>query len=274
MSGNAGVAAGLVLVGSLLGATGPSAADERKNPLAGDSKAVDQGRILFRQWCGMCHGRDATGGAKGPDLATRTLRADDDGRLYGTIQTGMPGTQMPAADLSEQETWQVVAFLQSLKPAAAAPVRGDARAGEKLYWGEAKCSTCHMVAGRGGRRGPDLTRVGAARPAAFLVESIRKPSAHLTERMAGADFGTTPIRYAAVTIAPRNGEELLGLLVNEDNFSIVVMDDHETLRSYRKKDLLRYTVGPTSLMPAYDEDALSPAQLDDLVAYLVGLRGK
>jgi cytochrome c oxidase cbb3-type subunit 3 len=274
-----GVAAGLVLAGFVLRAAAasaaPSPADERKSPLAEDAAAVGQGRILFRQWCGMCHGRDAAGGAKGPDLAGRALRrGDTDGRLYDTIQAGVPGTQMPASDLSEQETWQIVAFLRSLKPSPAGAARGDAKAGETLFWGEAKCSTCHMVTGRGGRRGPDLSRVGAARPAAVLVESIRTPTAHLTDRMSPADFGTTPIRYSTVALTTTDGEEVAGLLVNEDNFSVVLMDDAEAVRSYRKKDLRRYTVGKTSLMPAYDEDALSAAQLDDLLAYLDGLRGQ
>jgi cytochrome c oxidase cbb3-type subunit 3 len=281
MRAKGGIAAGLIVGGFFLHApaltaAGPtSTAEERKNPLSGDPSAVAQGRILFRQWCGMCHGRDATGGAKGPDLATRALRrGDTDAQLYDTIQAGVPGTQMLASDLSEQETWQIATFLRSLKPPAAGVVRGDAKAGETLFWGEAKCSTCHMVAGRGGRRGPDLSRVGAARPAAFLVESIRNPSAHLTARMSGADSGTTPIRYSTVALTTRDGEEVAGLLVNEDNFSVVLMDDAEAVRSYRKKELRRYAVAKTSLMPAYDEGALSAAQLDDLLAYLDGLRGQ
>jgi cytochrome c oxidase cbb3-type subunit 3 len=279
MSVKARSAAALVLVGILLavapGPAEPRSAEERTNPLAGDPVAIEEGRIQFRQWCGQCHGRDATGGAKGPDLAFGRLRhGDTDERLYDTIVNGVLGTQMPANDLSEQETWRIVAFLRSLPPPAAGGVRGDAQAGEKLFWGAAKCSTCHMVGGRGGRRGPDLSRVGASRPSGFVAESIREPSLHLTERMAGAEFGTSPIRFAAATLTPKQGDEVVGLLVNEDNFSIVVMDENEAIRSYRKKDLQGVRLSPTSLMPAYDEEALSATELQDLLAYMDGLRGQ
>jgi putative heme-binding domain-containing protein len=262
--------------GATAGRDGERAASEtRTNPLAGDPTAIEQGRIQFRQWCGHCHGRDAGGGAKGPDLASGQLRhGSTDERLYDTILAGVPGTQMPASDLTEQETWQIVAFLRSLAPPAAGGVSGDAKAGERLFWGDAKCSTCHMVGGRGGRRGPDLTRVGAARPVAFLVESIREPSRHFTERMAGADFGTTPIRFVTVTLTPRQGEEVVGLLVNEDNFNVVVMDEKESIRSYSRKDLERVVRSSLSLMPAYDEAALSARELQDLLAYMDGLRGR
>ncbi len=275
------MAARLVLVLGLLG-TGPrafaqaKATDEPRNPFAGDPKALEQGRIQFRQWCALCHGREARGGVKGPDLGSgRFLHGGRDAQIYGTILSGAPGTQMPASDLSEEETWQIVTFLRSLQPPAPGRTLGDAKAGDALFWGEAKCGTCHMVGGRGGRRGPDLTRVGAARPAGFLAESIREPSRHITERALGpgADFGQTPPLYSLVTLEPRGGEEMTGLVVIEDNFTIVVMDEAEGLRSFRKTDLRVFRRSPISLMPAYDEDALGKAQLQDLLAYLDGLRG-
>jgi len=241
---------------------------------AADAVVVEQGRILFRQWCAHCHGRDARGGAKGPDLGRPLRFGETDERLRDTILQGVSGTQMPANDLSEQEVAQVVAFLRSLTPSAAGPVAGDAKAGERLFWGEARCGTCHMVEGRGGRRGPDLSRVGVARPAGFLAESIRKPSVHLTERLSPADFGTTPIRYTTVTITPKAGDEVVGLLVNEDNFTLAVMDVNEDILTFRKRDLRALEYGKTSLMPEYDEQALGPKQLEDLLAYLDGLRGR
>jgi putative heme-binding domain-containing protein len=131
-----------------------------------------------------------------------------------------------------------------------------------------------MVRGRGGRRGPDLSRVGVARPSGFLAESIREPSRHLTERTAPVDFGTTPIRYATVSVTPKTGEEVIGLLVTEDTFAIILMDANEDLHSYSKRELRALRYSKTSLMPAYDEQALSAEQLQDLLAYLDGLRGR
>lgn len=264
MRGYLAIAATSLLAGGLLAAPA----------LAADAALVEQGRIQFRQWCAHCHGRAARGGAKGPDLGRPLRFGDTDERLRDTILQGIPGTQMPANDLSEQEAGQIVAFLRSLTPSAPGPVAGDANAGERLFWGDARCSTCHMVGGRGGRRGPDLSRVGVARPSGFLAESIREPSLHLTERMAPADFGTTPIRYTTVTVTPKAGDEVVGLLVNEDTFTIALMDANEDLRSYRKKDLQALSYSKTSLMPAYDEQALPPKQLQDLLAYLDGLRGR
>jgi putative heme-binding domain-containing protein len=268
----------VLLAGGILAAPmvahAQSNAAESTNILASDPTLIEQGRIQFRQWCAHCHGREARGGAKGPDLSRPLRHGDTDAALRDTILQGLLGTQVPASDLSEQEIAQIVAFLRSLAPAPAGPTAGNAKAGEDLFWGDAKCSTCHMVGGRGGRRGPDLSRVGVARPSGFLAESIREPSRHLTERMAPADFGTTPIRYTAVSVTPKTGEEVTGLLVTEDTFTIILMDASEGLHSYSKKELRALRYSKTSLMPAYDEQALSPEQLQDLLAYLDGLRGR
>jgi putative heme-binding domain-containing protein len=270
--------AAVLLAGGLLAAPvvahAQSTVAESKTSLASDPALIEQGHIQFRQWCAHCHGRDAKGGAKGPDLSRPLRHGETDARLRDTILQGLPGTQMPANDLSEQEVVQIMTFVRSLAPSPAGAVAGDVKAGERLFWGDAKCSTCHMVGGRGGRRGPDLSRVGVARPSGFLAESIREPSRHLTERMAPVDFGTTPIRYTLVSVTPKAGDEVTGLLVTEDTFTIILMDANEDLHSYGKKDLQALRYSKTSLMPAYDEQALSAEQLRDLLAYLDGLRGQ
>ena len=80
---------------------------------------------------------------------------------------------MPAQTrMFDHEIWQVLAYLRTLAaPAATDPPRGNAENGERIF--RAQCASCHRVNGRGGRLGPDLSRVGAARARDALVRQIR-----------------------------------------------------------------------------------------------------
>jgi mono/diheme cytochrome c family protein len=51
---------------------------------------------------------------------------------------------------------------------------GNVANGERLF--TQQCTSCHRVAGRGGRLGPDLTRIGVQRSHAALTREIRTPS--------------------------------------------------------------------------------------------------
>src|SRR5688500_1177603 len=65
------------------------------NPLAGDAKAIEQGRNMFRGRCAVCHGMDAKG-YRGTDLTTgEWLHGGSDAQLFRTIARGVPGTEMP-----------------------------------------------------------------------------------------------------------------------------------------------------------------------------------
>jgi len=147
-----------------------------KNHLDGDATAIREGTSLFRANCSPCHGLDARGGGRGPDLTTgRWLHGGSDEAIFNTISQGVAGTEMPANAFEDSETWSLVAYLRSVSAAAPSNLSGDDAAGERLFFGKEKCATCHMVKGRGGHLGPDLSRVGAARSVAYLTESIRKP---------------------------------------------------------------------------------------------------
>jgi cytochrome c oxidase cbb3-type subunit III len=72
----------------------------------------------------------------------------------------------PFARLTDTQTWQLVAYVRSIQglrdpssaaSIAAAPIAGDAAAGEALFYGRAGCAACHEVNGRGGITGPDLS---------------------------------------------------------------------------------------------------------------------
>jgi cbb3-type cytochrome c oxidase subunit III len=149
-----------------------AAAQETKNPLAGNAKAAQEGASQFRINCALCHGLRAQGGSRGPDL-TRGVwnHGGSDADLFRTITQGVSGTLMPANDISDAETWEIIAYLRSLAPAKLKKAPGDPKAGEKLFYGDANCAICHMVRGKGGRIGPDLSRVGSARSAAVAASA-------------------------------------------------------------------------------------------------------
>jgi cytochrome c oxidase cbb3-type subunit 3 len=141
----------------------------------------------------------------------------------------------------------------------AAPPTGDASNGERLF--RTNCSRCHMVNGRGGQLGPDLSRIGSGRPRAGLLGKLRGTSELIRPG------------YEAVTLVTREGERIRGVRKNEDEFSIQIMDARERLQGFLKANLTELTMEKQSLMPIYGPDRLNDRDLDDLLRYLSGLRG-
>ncbi len=258
------LAAGLVVAfGAALGAQGQA---ERTNPLGGDPAAVTQGRNVYRGRCAVCHGIDAKG-FRGSDLTSGDwVHGGSDGQIFKTILEGVPGTEMPAnPNMSPDEIWRVLAYLRTLASAAgSAPERGDGGRGEQLYWAKDKgnCSQCHMVGDRGGRLGPNLSRIGAARSAAALEREIRRPAE------------VVPVGFETVSVVMRDGRRLRGVRKNEDTFSVQIMTPSEDIRSFFKRDVEVEPEPGRSLMPAYGPERLTDAELADVVRYLRTLRGR
>jgi putative heme-binding domain-containing protein len=251
-----------------------STATELKNPLAGNAQAVEEGRSQFRFNCAMCHGVNAQGTQKAPNLTTgRWAHGGSDGELFRTIQHGVPGTLMPAQEsiLTETETWQVISYLRSLQKPM--PLAGDAERGKEVFIGDGSCMSCHMVDGHGGRLGPDLSRVGAERSTAYLAESIRQPSAHLAEGLTEPNKDLAQ-KYQTVTVITKEGKKITGVALDEDSFSLQMMSMDQKLHLFQKSDVREVVHGSKSLMPAYPPQMLSDRDLQDLVAYLASLRGQ
>ena len=232
------------------------------NPLMGNPDAIRFGMGLFRARCADCHGMDARG-IRAPDLTQVWASGRTDDGLFKTIRTGVPGTEMPAFGPPrnvEQETWQILAYLRTLAaPAPADPPKGNAENGQRLF--RVNCAGCHRVNGLGGRLGPDLSRVGAARTREVMVRQIR-----------GATEDFRP-GYEPVTITPSTGEPIHGVKKNEDLFSVQIMDSRERIQGYEKDDVKAVVNETKSAMPAYGPDRLSESDLEDLIRYLQTLRG-
>jgi cytochrome c oxidase cbb3-type subunit III len=222
----------------------------KKNPFATPAD-LKNGQQLFMGQCARCHGSKGEGG-RGAVLAQPRLRhAPDDESLFTVIRDGIKGTEMPAGyAVDTRETWQLAAY-----------VSGDAKHGQELYRTKGRCAQCHINGGQGGSLGPELTEIGARRSAAHLRAAVLDPASTLPE-----DF----LEVRAVT---GNGQTITGVRLNEDTFSIQVRDLSGGIHSFQKDDLkeLQRDSGK-SPMPSF-RGMLSASEVDDLVAYLVSLRG-
>jgi len=233
----------------------------------GTESDLARGQRLFESRCARCHGVKGTGGT-GPSLAhARLRRAADDDALFALIKEGIPGTEMPDDwTITDREIRHVVGYVRSLGRAEAVPLPGDAAKGKALY-AKSDCSKCHVVNGQGGTLGPDLTDVGRRRGAAHLRQVLLDPgSSKLIDTYGYRTF-------LNVQVATHDGRVLRGLRVNEDSFTIQLRDADNTLHSIEKREVAEMKRElEASVMPGYAK-TLSPREIDDLVAFLAGLRG-
>ena len=249
-----------------------------KNPFAGDTKVAKLGESQFRANCAFCHGLGARGGGRGPDLTRAQKRhGNADADLFRTINEGVPGTAMPTngatqqgVGMTEAEIWQVITYIRSVQVKSSAQPPGDAAHGKSLFFGEAVCYTCHMVEGKGGRLGPDLTSTGAARSTDYLIDSVRNPSRRLAQGLSEAmkEFSQ---EYETANVETADGQKFTGVILNEDHFTVQILDLRERLHLLEKDKLRFFEKSRKSLMPAYDKNMLSDKDLQDILAFLLSV---
>ncbi|HLK05438.1 MAG TPA: c-type cytochrome [Candidatus Acidoferrum sp.] len=253
---------------------------QAKNPYAGDAKMAKLGEFEFRANCAFCHGLGARGGGRGPDL-TRTPKkhGESDAEIFNTINNGVPGTAMPpngatqqGVGMTEEEVWQVVTYIRSVEKKSDAKSLGNAEHGKQLFYGAAACGTCHMVNGKGGRLGPDLSSAATGRSTEYLTESLRAPSKRLAQGISEAmkEFSQ---EYETANVTAADGTKYAGVVLNEDAFTVQILDTRENLHSWEKSSLKSYEKSRQSLMPAYDEKVLPEKDLQDLLAFLAAASG-
>ncbi len=86
-----------------------------QNPFAGQSSAVASGRKLFEQHCAQCHGGDARGQEKAPDLRSPAIQKAPAGSLFWILRNGKIRKGMPSwSRLPDQQLWQIVTYLETL----------------------------------------------------------------------------------------------------------------------------------------------------------------
>lgn len=170
---------------------------------------------------------------------------------------------MPGAwQMTDREIGQVADYVRALGRTDVVKLRGDQAKGKEYYETKGGCAACHIVRGRGGILGPDLTDIGSRRSPAYLREALIDPGA------------AVPEGFLVVSVSTRDGKKMRGIRANEDSFTIQLRDSNNVYHSFRKSDLTDLKKEfDVSLMPGY-RDVLAAKEIDDLVSYLAGLRGE
>jgi cytochrome c oxidase cbb3-type subunit 3 len=231
----------------------------RINPFNTDAD-MQQGGGLFQLHCSYCHGGHGEGG-RGADLTAGVYEmGGSDPELFMTIRSGIPGTEMPAVRVSDDDVWRLVGFVKRIgSQGLSEKAPGNPQAGQAIY-AKGGCAACHRIGKDGSDLGPDLTDIGRRRGLGFLEESIVKPEAFV------------PNKYRAVQVVMTSGSTVAGIRLNEDDLSVQVRDLSGTPRSFLKENIKELRRDKTTLMPSY-ETQFSKQELGDLVAYLNSLKG-
>jgi cytochrome c oxidase cbb3-type subunit 3 len=223
--------------------------------------AIERGHKQFEQFCGFCHGSDATG-ARGPDLVRSPLVAYDvKGDLIGdVIRHGRPDKGMPAMPLTDAQVSDIAAFLHARAAAAlsssglpnAYPVEklltGNADAGKAFFNGAGSCYKCHSPTG-------DLDKVATKYPPIDLEAHMLYPEGH----------------HTTVVVTLPSGEQIKGPLVHVDEFMVSLRDASSRYRSFSREHV---KVELQDALAAHREllGKLTQADVHNLFAYLETLK--
>jgi putative heme-binding domain-containing protein len=230
-------------------------------PLVRNQAAVKAGEARFKQLCSSCHGARGEGGqgeGQGPNLANSwEVRRASDTQLSGYIRNGIPGSSLPPFGVPEQQIMELAAFVRSLNaPASSVPVPGDPVAGEAIFKGKGGCTDCHMLQGRGGYLGSDLSNVGATQRVDELRQAILNPGRLSSEG------------YRPVVLESAGGKSIRGVAKHYSNWSIQVLDENGQLHLLRGPEMKKVSLVDKPWMPADYSQRLSAGELEDLLAFL------
>ncbi len=99
----------------------PEAEKARKNPLASDNKAIEQGEKVAKTNCVSCHGAKGKGDGvaavalnpKPANWTSQKVQAESDGEIFWKISNGR-GAMPPWKHLAENDRWALIRYIRSL----------------------------------------------------------------------------------------------------------------------------------------------------------------
>ena len=155
------------------------------------------------------------------------------------------------------KAWTVNALREKIRDGALASRNFE---NGKWMYSAASCVVCHRFGGEGGAVGPDLTTLMNRFTPRDVVEAVVEPSR------------VVPDQYRNIAVKLRNGNVIVGKVVDEDDLRIRIMTDMTRPRDLtvvQRSELAVRKVSETSLMPAKLLDRLNEDEVLDLLAYLL-----
>jgi mono/diheme cytochrome c family protein len=256
--------------GGMLAGAGPS-----DKPVV-DPAAADRGRKVWASECIDCHGTQARGGDKGPNLVRSVIVLRD---RYGSqigpflkkghkLQSGTPSANLTDAQIQDLAHFLRQKVNDGLRGSPLFQVQniltGDAKAGAAYFNGDGKCTTCHSPTG-------NLAGIGGRLEPVDIQQRFLFPATGRGGRGRGAPAGPNP-NTVRVTVTPAGGAPVTGVLVQMDDFYVTLRDADGALQTIRRGPTVK--VEKTDPLAFHNEllDKITDKNMHDVVAYLETLK--
>lgn len=236
-----------------------------------DDAAATRGRTKWNADCASCHGNDARGTEKGPNLIRSSLVLHDrvGSELGPFLKKGHPAGA--PASVTDDQVVDLANFLRqrindSFRGSPIFTVRniltGDKAAGEAFFNGEGGCTKCHSTTG-------DLAGIGGKYEPVDLQQRMLFPGGG---RGRGRGASESPKAAVKVTVTPASGQPVSGTLVEMNDFTVTLRDADDITRTFKRGPDVKVT--KTDPLEAHHEllDRLTDKNMHDLVAYLESLK--
>jgi cytochrome c oxidase cbb3-type subunit III len=256
--------------GGMLAGAGPS-----DKPVV-DPAAADRGRKVWASECIDCHGTQARGGDKGPNLVRSVIVLRD---RYGSqigpflknghkLQSGTPSANLTDAQIQDLAHFLRQKVNDGLRGSPLFQVQniltGDPKAGAAYFNGDGKCTTCHSPTG-------NLAGIGGRLEPVDIQQRFLFPATGRGGRGRGAPAGPNP-NAVRVTVTPAGGAPVTGVLVQMDDFYVTLRDADGALQTIRRGPTVK--VEKTDPLAFHNEllDKITDKNMHDVVAYLETLK--
>ena len=239
-----------------------------------DPKAVEVAEPLWSSDCATCHGKDARGTAKGPNLVRSLLVLSDryGSKLGPYLRTEHP--KLPSGKSVEVTDTQVLLFAHLLRSRLNDTLRGapmfkpgnvlvgDAKAGAAYFNEAGGCAKCHSASG-------DLAGIASRiSDPVNLQQRFLFPSGFGGRRGGGG----RPAPVVRVTVTPASGPAVTGDLVQMDDFYVMLRGEDGQPRTFRRTPDVKVAKDDPFAAHVALLDQISDTQIHDVVAYLWTLK--
>jgi len=134
-------------------------------------------------------------------------------------------------------------------------LRGSSERGRAVF--DQQCANCHRLGGVGNALGPDLETVRSQPPEKLLV-AIVDPNREVAPS------------YFATTVETRDGESVTGVVGRDDAAGLLLRQAGGISVEIPRGQVAKVGTGGLSLMPEGFEATLSPQELADVLALILG----